>query len=634
MQIHEVTQGSAEWHALRSKHFTASEAPALMGASPYLTRTELLAKKASGLPDTEPDEHKAALFAAGHAAEAAYRPYAEETVGDDLYPVTGTVEVEGIPLLASFDGLTLDNLTGYEHKLWSQKIVAQLDATGEPGPAYYWQLEQQLLVSGGKRIRFVTSDGTADKARSVWYESKPERRAALLAAWKQFAADLASYVPDAPRAAPVVAAPQETLPAVSVRVDGQLAIVSNLPAYGALLRNFIERIPEEPATDQEFADTEAACKRLKRVEEELESAEDHALAQLADVNAMRQLVKEYRELARATRLQREKLVALRKDQIRAEIVAGGRKAFSGHIAALSTRLGGPYMPPVTADFEGAIKGKRTVDSLRDAVSAELARAKIAANEIADRIQVNLTTLRELGSQHAFLFPDTSAIVHKAPEDLTVLVKSRIAEHEAKEAARLEAERERIRAEEQEKARREAEALAEQREKERQAEIAHAALLVRQKAGAKAAAADAEARAMREKLIQAEQEAQAGISEARAAEALPAPLLDDLSTLASDLRADAVSEIDARQVISTAQRTAAAQPENTGTANLLIGAINERLGYVVNAAFLASLGFQPARIEGARRFYRDSDLLLIGRAIAQHTLRVTQYDALRGEMEAA
>lgn len=625
MIIHDVVQGSPEWHALRAAHFTASEAPALMGVSPYLTRTELLSKKADpSVVDAEIDAHKAALFAAGHAAEAAYRPLAEDEIGDDLYPVTGTREVDGLPLLASFDGLTLDNQVGFEHKLLSKKIVAHIDAHGEPGPAYYWQLEHQLLVSGGQRILFVTSNGTDDGAVRVWYESASERRAALTAAWKQFEIDLASFVPEAPRAAPVVAAPQETLPAVSVRVDGSLAIISNLPDFGVALRSYIERIPAEPSTDQEFADTEAACKALKRTEDALEAAENNALAQLTDVDTMRRLVADYRALARSTRLQREKLVTQRKEQIRGEIVAGGVAALRDHIAALNQRLGKTYMPMVPADFAGVIKGKRTIESLRDAVNTELARAKIAANEAADRIQVNLNTLRDLAGAHAFLFADTPTIVLKAADDLTTLVKARIAEHDAKEAAKLEAQRERIRAEEQEKARRDAEAAAAQREQERQAEIARAALLVRQEAEAKAAAED---QARRDQLIQAEQEAQTGIAEARAEGGLPAPLLDALSDTAAFVRADAVADIDTRQAIATALRApapaAAAPAAEEGPANLLIGAINDRLGFTVNAAFLATLGFQPARVDGARRFYRDGDLPRIGRAIAEHTLRVTQ-----------
>lgn len=630
MQTHDLTQGSPEWLAYRREHFNASDAPAMLGCSPYKRRDALLREMATGIGE-EVDDATQRRFDAGHRFEANARALAEELLGEDLFPVVGS---DG-RYSASLDGLTMLGEICWEHKTLNAQLREAFADIGTIAPEhrersggkslplhYRVQLEQQLMVSGAGKCLFTASrwadDGTLLEAEHCWYYPDPELRARIVAGWEQFAADLAGHVPEAPKATPVVAAPQETLPAVSVRVDGQLAIVSNLPAYGALLRAFIERIPEEPATDQEFADTEASCKRLKRVEEELESAEDLALAQLADVNTMRQLVKEYRELARTTRLQREKLVALRKDQIRAEIVAGGQQALDAHVTALNTRLGKPYMPAVPADFGGVIRGKRTVDSLRDAVSAELARAKIAANETADRIQTNLTTLRELASQHAFLFADTATIVLKAPEDLTVLVKSRIAEHDAKEAARLEAERERIRAEEQEKARREAEAMAEQREQERQAEIARAVLLQRQEAEAKAAA---EARAKRAEFIQAEQEAQAGIAEARATSALPEPLLDDLSTLAHDLRAEGVAGIDARQAIAEAQRAPA--PATEGPANLLIGAINAQLGYVVNAAFLAQLGFQPVRADGARRFYRDADLPRIGRAIAQHTLRVTQ-----------
>jgi hypothetical protein len=127
------------------------------------------------------------------------------------------------------------------------------------------------------------------------------------------------------------------------------------------------------------------------------------------------------------------------------------------IAQLNLRLGKPYMPAVPADFGGAIKGKRTIDSLSDAVNTELARAKIAASGIADRIQKNLQTLREFG-EYAFLFSDKAVIALKAPDDLLLLVKSRIAYHQQREAARLEAVRECTRSEEQAKAQREAEAV--------------------------------------------------------------------------------------------------------------------------------------------------------------------------------
>lgn len=614
MQTHDLIQGSPEWLAYRRDHFNASDAPAMLGCSPYKRRDALLREMATGIGE-EVDESTQRRFDAGHRFEANARKLAEELLGEDLFPVVGS---QG-RYSASLDGLTMLGEICWEHKTLNRElreVFADIETIapehrehsgGKSLPLHYQvQMEQQLMVSGASKCLFTASrwadDGTLLEASHCWYHPDPELRTRIVAGWEQFESELAAYAPEEPKAAPVLAAPQETLPAVSVRVDGQLAIVSNLPAYGALLRSFIERIPAEPSTDQEFADTEAACKRLKRVEEELGSAEDHALAQLSEVNAMRQFVKEYRELARNTRLQRERLVALRKDQIRTEIVAVGQKALDAHLTALNARLGKAYMPAVPADFDGAIKGKRTVDSLRDAVNTELARAKIAANEIADRIQLNLTTLRELASEHAFLFADTATIVHKAPEDLTVLVKARIAEHEAAKAAQLEAERERIRAEEQAKAQREAREAEDRRERERQEEL-------------------------RRQALEAEREAQAGIAAAREEEALPAPLLDDLSSLAKDLKNDIVSDIDAAQAISAAQRTAAAAPAvaplhaaavvPATPPSLKLGQITERLGFPLSADFLRSLGFEPAAKVGAHGVYHESQFPHMLAALVRH-----------------
>jgi len=102
MKIHNVAQGSAEWHALRGQHFTASEAPAMMGASKYQTRTDLLTLKKTGIaPDVTPSQQF--IFDKGHATEAAARPLVEVMIGEELYPVVGTSG----NLLASMDGATM-----------------------------------------------------------------------------------------------------------------------------------------------------------------------------------------------------------------------------------------------------------------------------------------------------------------------------------------------------------------------------------------------------------------------------------------------------------------------------------------------------------------------------------------------
>lgn len=603
MQVHNLVQGSPEWHAYRRNHFNASDAPAMLGCSPYKTRDQLIAELATGIAP-EVDEATQRIFDDGHRFEALARPLAEKIIGEELAPLVGS----NGKYSASFDGITLMLDTAFEHKTLNSTLRSvMLDGCrGSDLPKMYRaQLEQQCMVTGTDNILFMATKWDGEdlvEERHCWYTTDPDLRDEIIAGWEQVEKDVAAYVAPEAKAAPVVAAPMETLPAVSVRVDGQLAIVSNLPAFGAALRNFIDRIPAKPSTDQEFADTEAACKALKQTEDALEAAESNALAQLADVDTMRRFVADYRALARTTRLQREKLVAQRKEEIRGEIVAGGVSAFRDHIEALNTRLGKPYMPTVPADFAGVIKGKRTVDSLRSAVNDELARAKIAANEIADRIQINLTTLRELASSHAFLFADRPTIVLKAPDDLTTLVKARIAEHEAKEVARLEAERERIRAEEQAKAQREAREAEAQRERERQ-------------------------EALRQQELQKARDDQAAIAAAAASQQLTAPVAEDLSALVREKAQETVAGIDAAQAISTAQRAAAAGPAvvpplcptlaPATPPSLKLGQIAERLGFALSADFLRHLGFAPAAKVGAHGVYHEADFPHMLAALVRH-----------------
>ena len=40
MKLHSVTQGTDAWHQLRDKHFSASEAAAVMGDHKYMTRAD------------------------------------------------------------------------------------------------------------------------------------------------------------------------------------------------------------------------------------------------------------------------------------------------------------------------------------------------------------------------------------------------------------------------------------------------------------------------------------------------------------------------------------------------------------------------------------------------------------------
>ena len=451
MKIHNVAQGSIDWHNLRADHFTASEAPAMMGASKYQTRTELLAAKKSGIsPDVTQSQQF--IFDKGHAAEAGARPIAEEQIGEELYPIVCT---EG-NLLASLDGATMLGDTIFEHKLWNESLAAQVRA-GDMEPHYYWQLEQQLLVSGAEKAIFVCSDGTRDNFVSMEYRPVPGRAEQLVAGWKQFEQDLAEFV--TAEAAPVVIgkAPDE-LPALRIELTGMVT-GSNLKAFEESALAVIGAVKTNLTTDQDFADAKKAVKWCGDVEAAVAAAKKQALSQTQSIDELFRSLDRISANARETRLKVDKLVKAQEMSIKIEIKQAGETALAEHIATINKRLGSVQLPPIAADFAGVMKGKSKLDNMRDAIATELARAKIEANAIAEAVEVNLATLRELADNHRFLFGDRQQLVLKANDDLIAVIKSRISEHEAEQAKKLEAQREQIRLEEQAKLQREADEAA-------------------------------------------------------------------------------------------------------------------------------------------------------------------------------
>jgi putative phage-type endonuclease len=449
MKIHNVAQGSAEWHALRSQHFTASEAPAMMGASKYQTRTDLLTLKKTGIAP-EVTQSQQYIFDKGHATEAMARPLVELMIGEELYPVVGT---EG-NLLASMDGATMLGETLFEHKLWNESLAAQVRAE-DLGPHYYWQLEQQLLVSGAERVIFVCSDGTAENFVSMEYRPVAGRAAQLIEGWKQFEADLGGHeVADAPSI--VVGKAPDELPALRIELTGMVT-ASNLKVFEESALAVIDSVKTTLTTDQDFADAKKAVKWCGDVEDAVTAAKKQALSQTQTIDELFCSLDRISKHARETRLKVDKLVKAQELVVKTSIKQKAEQALTEHVAAINKTLGKVVLPQIAADFAGAMKNKRTIASLQDAVDTELARAKIEASQTADGIRLNLESLRTLAAEHAFLFVDAQQLVLKANDDLIALIKVRIGEHLQAEEKKAEAQREQIRKEELQRIEDEAEA---------------------------------------------------------------------------------------------------------------------------------------------------------------------------------
>ena len=416
----------------------------MMGCSPYETRAALLRRKVTGITE-EPDAARQRLFERGHEAEAAARPIAETIIGEELYPATMTAEIEGLPLLASLDGLTMDGTLGWEHKLMSERIIRALDETGEPPMDHVWQMEQQLLVSGAECVHYWYSDGGHDY-RSVIYRSKPERRKALIEGWRQFQRDLQD--PQAtnfrPEPEPVQAKPVEGFGTLVLRVEGRV-LASNLDAFRAGADAFLARLPKpsDLKDDQDFADAEAAAKACSEAESRIKAAKEQAIAQMADVEAVLRTADTVAEAVRQARLALEKAVKTRKEQIRADLVQQAVQRVRAHYQAIAADLG-DYAPGIpaslTADLGAVIKGKKSLQSMADALDAEVARYKIDADELARFVRANMAVVSQAIEEHGNLWPDAPRLCRELSEEaLRGIIAQRVAEHQERQRKRAEAQ---------------------------------------------------------------------------------------------------------------------------------------------------------------------------------------------------
>ena len=565
MIIHDVQQGSPEWHALRNriKH-TASDLAAIRGNSKYKTRTQAIREAATGIKP-EVSEFQQKKFDEGHATEAAARVIVEKMIGEDLYPTVATTDDEY--LLSSSDGHTMAYEIGYEHKLWNEELAAAVRAR-QLEPHYTDQMDQQIAVYGFERIIFVTSDGTENNFEWMEYTGNPESIARIRADWERFDEDVANYQPEVIEAKPILTANHiDNLPALVIEVTGRVTH-SNLSEFKAAAVAVIGSIKQELVTDQDFVDATAAVKYLKDVEDNAKRAKQNALDQTESIATLHRALDEVAKMAGDVRKALDKKITEEKDRRKSDIVRDAQIAFNDHYNALSKRVGVSFSV-VYASFADAIKGLKSLDSMRDKVSVALDRAKGEADAIADRIDANRKTVDDMS-----LFPDFAAVCTKPVDDFAALLAMRAQQRKDAEEKRLEAEREHIRAEEQAKAQSEA----------------------NEKAAAEIRRLDAERKAAAE-LATAVNEASAtgtGI----------------VQMTANDTECVSAKHIPVETIL----------PANACLTTIKLGEINARLGVVnVTADQLASLGVHPVATEKNAKIYDAAKFTTICRLISEHVM---------------
>jgi len=445
MKTVHLQQGSPEWQAHRRTTRNASDAPAMMGVSPYVTRAELVRQYATGV-QREIDDVTQKRFDKGHEVEPLLRAMAEAEIGEDLYPVTGVSDDRYLG--ASFDGVTLGEDIIFEAKQHNAEKRKQM-ADGIIPPVDYWQVVQQFEVcKDARRCLYLCGDGTEAGTSRLWIdrEQVEDDIPHLLAGWQQFDADVAAYQPEPVRAAPV-AAPVEGFGALSLQVEGRV-IASNLDAFKARADAFIARLPkpDELQTDQDFVDAKEAAKIARGEVDKLRACKASILASMGDIDAVLSAIDMIDASVTRSAIALEKSVKVEEQARKDAIVRAGADAVRAHYDQINATMGEHrILPPgqLVQDLGAAIKGKKSLASMKDAVDTAVAGFKIAASEQAERVRANVRVLEMEQGSHGVLFPDRVALcATKTPEDLRNLITARIAQAKSDQEKREEEARQR------------------------------------------------------------------------------------------------------------------------------------------------------------------------------------------------
>jgi putative phage-type endonuclease len=445
MQVHNLVQGSPAWLAYRSMHFNASDAPAMMNCSPYKTRTQLLNEIKTGLTP-EVDAHTQRIFNDGHRFEELARPLAEKILGEDLFPVTGSIG----ELSASFDGLTMDEAIAWEHKTINDKLRS-VNSAEELPLNYRVQMEQQLLVSGAMKCLFMATKWDNDELvdeKHFEYTSDQKLRDDIICGWEQFNTDLADHevktVVELPKAESIM-----DLPAVIVQVKGELTLCNMAdvrPQFDSFLANAITVME----TDEDFALAEAESKMGREVAKRCLATAKGVVDQTSSISEVTRELELYAAKFNALALSQEKAVKTQKEARKIAIMNEAVTAFIGYKALVEADIHPIKLISAAPDFAGAMKNKRTIASLEDAVASELANAKIEIDAIARAVRINLLLLLK-SDDYRFLFNDIQTIIYQTADHFKLTVENRIDSHKRAEAEKLEAQRLQIEVEAKRKA---------------------------------------------------------------------------------------------------------------------------------------------------------------------------------------
>jgi len=141
-------------------------------------------------------------------------------------------------------------------------------------------------------------------------------------------------------------------------------ISSNVTEYRSVIREWLANVNRSPETDDEFGQATLDVKRLKEVEDAVKAAKEKALSDTEDLKALLDELDSTDEEVRQARLDLEKIIKSKTEEVKGAIIEEGLARFESEGFPAGRRA----FSRAVAD---ALKGKRTLDSMRKAVDTQV-----------------------------------------------------------------------------------------------------------------------------------------------------------------------------------------------------------------------------------------------------------------------
>jgi putative phage-type endonuclease len=182
LKVLRLEQNSAKWLKVRKSYRTASETPAVLGLSPWVTPGQLAIEKYGANPPLRVG-NKATQH--GHDNEPIARKAYEQKHGRTMKPACVT---RGL-FMASLDGWSKDRkivlevkspFSGKNGHTWTHS------ENGEVEPFYYMQVQHQLMCAGAECCHFVVFDSKSGTFNMIEVGRNEEAFEEILDGWQKF----------------------------------------------------------------------------------------------------------------------------------------------------------------------------------------------------------------------------------------------------------------------------------------------------------------------------------------------------------------------------------------------------------------------------------------------------------------